>query len=155
MTIATAVSRAPRPAVQLGVLIGERAGAPSPLAGARLSWFAANVLALGGVALDGEAPAPDVDAIILPRAERLAALAVMALAPIAALGPSFAQVAGLARVPRWHARELARPPVVLLSVDDLEERWRFRQRVLAHVTAVRGSAAGRVTQLRVRWRAVA
>lgn len=155
MTIANAVSRVPRPAVRLGVLVGERAGAPSPLAGARLSWFAANVLALGGVVVDGEAPAADVDAIILPRAERLAALAVMALAPIVAVGPSFAGVAGLARVPRWHARALARPPVALLSIDDLEERWRFRQRVLAHVTAVRGPAAGRVTQLRVRWRAVA
>lgn len=155
MTVANAVSRVPRPAVRLGVLVGERAGAPTPLAGARLSWFAANVLALGGVVVDGEAPASDVDAIILPRVERLAALAVISLAPIAAIGPSLTRVAGLARVPRWHARQLERPPVALLSIDDLEERWRFRQRLLAHVTTVRGPAAGRGTQLRVRWRAVA
>lgn len=79
----------------------------------------------------------------------------MALAPIAAAGPSFARVAGLARVSRWHTRQVERPPVALLSVDDLEARWRFRQHVRAHVTTVPGPAVGRGAQLRVRWRAVA
>ncbi|MBP6844491.1 MAG: hypothetical protein KA201_12145 [Kofleriaceae bacterium] len=161
MAIADSVLRIPRRAVRLGVLMGERAVEPGPRAGARLSWFAANVLTIGGVVVDGAAPPADIGAIVLPRVDRLSAFVALSLASVDAIGPSLTRLTGLGRVRRWDPWQAHRYPVVLLSADDAAESWRFGKRPVVHASikvepvvgpiGLLGSAARRVTQVRVRW----
>ena len=161
MAIADPVMPVPRRAVRLGVLVGERAVELGPLAGARLTWFAANVLTIGGVVVDGAPPPTGIGAIVLARADRLSALVALSLASVDAIGPSLVHLTGLGRARRWDAWQAHLYPVVLLSADDAAERWRFGKRPVAHAAIkaepvagpieLLGSAARRLTQVRVRW----
>jgi hypothetical protein len=102
-----------------------------PWLGARdAHWIAENLSALRGTAVEtsGDAPGDDVAALIIAEPDATAALAVLAAAPLAAMGPSLS-----ARAAPWWPRGTGAP--VLLSTADTDELEHLAARG-AHVVPV-------------------
>jgi hypothetical protein len=88
-----------------------------PWLGARdAHWIAENLSALRGTAVEvsGDAPGADIAALVMAEPDETAALAVLAAAPLAAMGPSLS-----ARAAPWWPRGTGAP--VLLSTTDVDQ----------------------------------
>jgi hypothetical protein len=95
-----------------------------PWLGARdAHWIAENLSALRGTAVEvsGASPGADIAALVIAEPDATAALAVLATAPLAAMGPSLS-----ARAAPWWPRGTGAP--VLLSTADADELERLAAR---------------------------